>query len=406
MNPSNPAGAATRVRTVLSELNSDGRGRILLTIAFGWFLGLGVRLAAPTLVPYIRADFGIGLSTAGVLLSTLWVTYALLQFPGGVLGDRVGERNVLAASSALAIVALVASAIAWSTLALFAGFVLLGSATGVYATTRFTSLSDIYPDRTATAIGLSSAAGNVGTVLLPAAAGLLAAAASWRVGFAAAVPFFALAAVGLWFTVPARTSGHESAVDELSAATVRRFVAAVTNRRTLVFTATMLLMSFVYQGFTSFLPTYLVSMKALSESSAAVVYSAFFAAGILVQPLGGAAADSLGERPTIIGFSLASAIALGLLLTADGFWALVVVAVAASAQLGFWPIAQAAVVDTLPTEMQGSGFGFLRTGYLVVAATSPAVIGTMGDWGLFDEAFLLLAGCALGSGLIGLLLWD
>lgn len=391
---------------MLSELNRDGRGRILLTIAFGWFLGLGVRLSAPTLVPYVRADFDIGLSTAGLLLSTLWFTYALSQFPGGVLGDRIGERNVLAGSSALATVALVASAVAWSTPALFGGFVLLGSATGIYATTRFTSLSDVYPNRTATAMGLSSAAGNVGTVLLPAGAGLLAAAASWRVGFAAAVPLFALAAVGLWLAVPAHTSGRESAVDELSVATVRRLAGGITGRRTLALAATMLLMSVVYQGFTSFFPTYLASVKGLPERSAAFVYSAFFAAGILVQPLGGAAADSLGERPTIIGFSLVSAVALGLLSTASGFWPLVAVALIASAQLGFWPIAQAAVVDTLPTEMQGTGFGFLRTGYLMIAATSPTVIGVLGERGRFDEAFVLLAGCALASALLGLLAWN
>lgn len=391
---------------MLSELSHDGRGRILFTIAFGWFLGLGIRLSAPTLVPYIRADFGISLSTAGLLLSTLWFTYALLQFPGGVLGDWIGERDVLVASSALAIVAVSASAVAWSTLALFAGFVLLGSATGIYATTRFTSLSDIYPERTATAMGLSSAAGNLGTVLLPAGAGVLAAAASWRIGFAAATPLFAIAAIGLWVTVPARTSGQESVADDLSTDTVRRLIAEVTSRRTLVLAATMLLMSFVYQGFTSFFPTYLVSMKGLSESSAAFLYSAFFASGILVQPLGGAVADSLGDRPAIIGFSLLSALSLALLLTVNSFWLLVVLAVVASAQLGFWPVAQAGVVDTLPTDMQGTGFGLLRTGYLLLAATSPTVIGTLGDLGYFDGAFLLLAGCASGSALIGLVLWD
>lgn len=406
MNLPNSASAIASVRTLLSELNRDGRGWILLTVAFGWFLGLGVRLAAPTLVPYIRADFGIDLSIAGLLLSSIWVTYALLQFPGGLLGDRVGERNVLVASSALAIASLVVSSIAWSVLALFVGFVLLGSATGIYGTTRFTTLSDIYPDRTATAMGLSSAAGNVGTVLLPTAAGLLAAAASWRIGFAAVTPFFAVAAIGLWLTVPARTSGHESTVDELSLATVRRLASGISNRDTLVLTVTMVFMSFVYQGFTSFFPTYLVSMKGLSESSAALLYSVFFAAGIVIQPVGGAVADSIGDRRTVIGFTVASTISLVLLLFVSGFWSLVGISVILSAQLGYWPIAQAAAIDTLPTEMQGTGFGFLRTFYILLAATAPTIVGTLGDRGFFDEAFLILAGCAFVSALLGLLLWN
>jgi len=401
---SNAIAAVNAGRAALADLTRGGRGRILGAVAFGWFLGLGMRLAAPALVPYIRADFGIDLSTAGLLLSTLWVTYALLQLPGGVLGDRIGERNVLVASSALAILALAASALAWSVVALFAGFVLLGSATGIYATSRFTSLHDVFPERSATAIGLSSAAGNVGTVLLPAGAGLIAAAASWRVGIAAAVPLFAVAAVGLWLAVPARTSGPESAVDEFSLATVRRLVAGIADRRALLYTAAMLLMSLVYQGFTSFYPTYLASVKGLSESNAAFVYSAFFAAGVLIQPLAGATADAVGDRLTVIGFTAVSAAGLGAVTVAEGFPALIVLSVVLSAQLGFWPIAQAAVIDALPDDMQGTGFGFLRTVYLLLAATAPTAVGVLADRGFFDEAFLLLAGCALASAGLGVLL--
>lgn len=398
------AGWVASGRSLLVDLAREGRWRILLTVAFGWFLGLGTRLTAPALVPYIRADLGVDLATAGLLLSTLWLAYGLLQFPGGLLGDRVGERNVLAGSTALTIAALAVGAVAWSLAALVVAFVLLGIATGSYATTRFTSLTDVYPERAATATGICSAAGNVGTVLLPAGAGLLAAAASWRVGFAAAVPLFAVAALGIWVAVPARTSGRDSAVDELSGATVRRLADGVSGRRTLVFTVAMFLMSFVYQGFTSFYPTYLVAVKGLPESAAALLYSVFFAAGIVVQPVGGAAADAVGDRLTMVAFGALSAVALGALLTASGFWPLVVVSVALSVQLAFWPVAQAAVIDSLPTAMQGTGFGFLRTVYLLFAATAPLVVGAMGDWGRFDEAFLLLAGCSLGAAAVGLLL--
>jgi len=83
-------------------------------------------------------------------------------------------------------------------------------ATGLYATTRFTVLADVYPDRAATAIGISPSAGNVGTVLLPVALGGAAAALGWRAGFGAAIPLFAAAAVGLWLAVPGRTSAAGS----------------------------------------------------------------------------------------------------------------------------------------------------------------------------------------------------
>lgn len=390
----------------MADFRGEGRGWILLAIAFGWFLGLGIRLAAPVLVTYVRADFGFDLATAGLLLTTLWATYALFQFPGGALGDRVGERTVLVASSTLAIGALVAGALAWSVLALFGGFALLGIATGVYATTRFTALSDLFPERSATAIGLSSAAGNLGTVVLPAGLGLFAGVLGWRAGFGAAAPAFALAAVALWLSLPARTSGPESAVDELSVATVRRLARGIVDRRVVVFTAAMFAMSFVYQGFTSFYPSYLVEVKGLSEGISTVAYSTFFAAGIAVQPLAGTLADRVGERSAVVVFTAVTALGLLALLWTATLPAILAVSVLLSAQLGFWPVAQAAVVDALPGDMQGTGFGFLRTVYLLFAATAPTVVGVLGDRGDLGGAFLLLAGVAGAAALLGLLLAD
>ena len=58
-------------------------------------------------------------------------------------------------------------------------------------------------------------------------------------------------------------------------------------------------------------------------------------------------------------------------------------------------VTQTYIADTLPTEMQGTGFGLLKAGWMLLGATSPLVVGVMADAGLFDEAFLLLG--AVGS---------
>jgi MFS family permease len=329
--------------------------------------------------------------------------YAVTQFPGGILGDRIGERNVLVVGAMLAVVATVAAGFVWSVYALFGVFMLLGTATGIYATTRFTSLVDIYPDRAATATGLCSAAGNVGSVLLPAGMGFLAVTVGWRFGIVSTAPLFGLAAGGLWLTVPLHTSSQNSEMDNPSLKTVSRLISGISNRRTVILTVGMFLMSFVYQGFTSFYPTYLISVKGVSESTAALIYTVFFAAGILVQPLAGVAADAIGDRSMIVLFTGISALAFALLLPTEGFWWLISISILLSSQLGFWPVAQAAIVDTLPTEIQGTGFGMLRTIYLLLAAAAPAVIGVLADQGLFAESFLLLAGCSAITSFFGLI---
>lgn len=67
-------------------------------------------------------------------------------------------------------------------------------------------LSDVYPDRSGTAIGVASAAGNVGTTSLPAIGGVVAAAVGRRLGFGLVVPLLLATAVGLWSVVPRRTA--------------------------------------------------------------------------------------------------------------------------------------------------------------------------------------------------------
>jgi hypothetical protein len=55
----------------------------------------------------------------------------------------------------------------------------------------------------------------------------------------------------------------------------------------------------------------------------------------------------------------------------------------------------------MPASIQASGFGLIRTLYLVFAAATPAGIGLLADAGLFDEAFVGLAGAALVSLAVG-----
>jgi len=81
-----------RLSTVRSFL-TDGRGDILVAVAAGWFLSIGVRLAYPVLLPYLRESYGLDLTTAGLLLTALWLCYALGQLPGGLLADRFGGET-------------------------------------------------------------------------------------------------------------------------------------------------------------------------------------------------------------------------------------------------------------------------------------------------------------------------
>ena len=380
------------LRAGVDELRGDGRGWILASIAVGWFLTIGARVVFPAVLPAVRASFGFDLTTAGLLLTSLWLAYALAQFPGGLLGDRIGERNVLVASAATAMGVAAALALAVDTATFFAATVAFGLGTGLFTTTRFTVLNDVFPERGATAIGLTASAGSLGSTVLPVAAGFLAAAVSWRAGFWLLFPLYAVTVVGLWRSIPARTSDGPGTAEQFSPANRRRIRRAVTRRPVVLATLSMLLMSALYQGFTGFYPTYLVSVEGLDGEVAAVVFGLFFAAGIVIQPAAGAIADRFGPGVTLVVTTATTAAAVAAVPLVHGVGPLAALTVVVSVQLGFWPVVQAFVVGLLPTEVQGSAFGLLRTVYLIGASFGPTVVGVIADAGRFDVAFLVLAG--------------
>lgn len=379
-----------RVSRVGDELWRDGRGRVFFVISLGWFISIGGRLVFPALIPRVRVALDISLSTAGAVLTALWLAYALTQFPGGLLGDRVGERAVLVTSMTIAGIGLLVAVTASGVSAFVGGTVLFGVGSGLFSTTRMTVLSDVYPKVAGTAIGLSQAAGNIGTTILPVLAGVIAVAVGWRGGLAMLVVPVFLTAVGLWVIVPRRT--HAPASSE--AQSLRAVLDGVLQPTPLLVTGMMLSMSLVYQGFTSFYPTYLVTEKALSDGAASVLFGLFFATGVVVQPLAGMSADTIGAKRTFAGCILFSVLGLVALPFVDGTLALALVTVVLGVQLGFWAVANSFGIQVMPEAVQGSGFGLVRTSYLVFAAMAPAGMGALADAGFFDESFVLLGGVA------------
>jgi MFS family permease len=384
------------LRTVGAELWSGGRGWILLGVAGGWFLSLGVRLVFPALLPYLRETFALSLTAAGLLITVLWVAYALGQFPAGIAGDRLGEGNALVVSTFVSGVAVGVVALATSRWMLFAATAVFGFSTALFGPSRFTILSGIYERRDGTAIGLTLSAGEVGNAVLPVLAGVLAATVSWRLGFGVTVPLFFLMGVVLLRVVPGKLS-EGSAVDSLSVGTLRYLLDGIAERSIGIVTGVHLFLFFVYQGFAGFYPTYLVEAKGFSPTLAAGFFGLFFSAGVVVQTLAGVGGDRFGTRPTLLAITATAAASLAAVPLVEGLAAVAAVTVVASSLLGVTPLTQTYLVNAMPDDMRGSGLGLLRTGLIALGATGPVVVGAVADRGHFDLAFFGLAAAALAG---------
>ncbi|MFB6311087.1 MAG: MFS transporter [Salinirussus sp.] len=389
-------------RQSLADVRADPRTGVLVVVAAGWTLSLGVRLAYPALLPRIRVWFGLDLATAGLLLTVLWLCYAIGQVPGGLLADRLGERAVLAASPVFGGICLAAVALAPTATIVFLGTAAFGLATALYAVPRVTVLSELYPENLGSALGVSMAAGDVGNTTFPPIAAGIAALLAWQAGLGAWVPLLLAVGLLLWWLVP--TGDRSSGPSAVSAAGLQRLAAELRRRPILHTWAIIILIEIVWHAFAGFYPTYLVEVKGLSPTVAAMVFGAFFALGGVVRLLAGRAYDRVGVRrsmPAFVGLATAGMLALPVV---EGLPWLVGVTVLLSFVLGLFTITLAHLTTTLATEVRGSGLGLIRTVYIGIGAVSPVGVGVIADAGRFDTVFWLLGAVLVAAGALTLVL--
>ncbi|WP_247007134.1 MFS transporter [Halorientalis litorea] len=378
------------IKDELTELWGGGKGKSLVVIASGWGVLLGARMVYPVLLPYLRESFGLSLTVAGLLVTVLWLGSALGQLPGGILADRYSERVVMTAGAVVVAAALVVVTVAPTPLALFLATGLVGLGQSLYPIARITILSETYPGRIGSALGVTMATGDLGQTVFPPVAGVLAVAVAWQAGIGFLVPLLVLVGGLLWVVLPAQTP-TESAMDTLSAGSAR-YVIGELRRANMTFVAFILfLYILVWQSFTGFYPTYLVEQKGLASSTAGLLFSVFFAFGVVVKPIAGAAYDRIGMRNALVLVLVGPVAGLVLLPFVSGFVPLFAITALVSTMLGSGAITQSFLSDAIPDDIRGTGLGVVRTVAATLGALGPVLFGAVADRGYFDEGYLLLA---------------
>jgi len=379
----------TSLRHEIDALWAGGKGKKLLAIALGWGLLNGIRMIYPVLLPSLSESFGLTLTTAGLLVTLIWITYALGQVPGGVLADRYGERTILTAGVVIVAVAVLLTVLASTTWSLFAATGLIGVGLSLYPVARITVLSELYPDRLGRVLGITMATGDTGQTVLPLVAGVLI-GLTWHVGLVFVVPLLIIVAITIRRVLPPTVSS-DTANTELSARRAT-YVLRKLYRPTLVITAIVLFLYIgVLQTFSAFYPTYLINEKGFSSTTASALFSLFFAFGIVAKPLAGIAYDVIGIRRSLPIVLSGASIGFSLLPFLDRFWLLAVDTVLISTMLGSGAITQSYLSETIPPEIEGTGLGAVRSSASLLASMGPVLFGAIAERGFFDEGYVSLA---------------
>lgn len=392
-----------RTRTGLPGLRGDGRGWTLLAIALGWVFVIGGRFLVPAVLPQVKATFDVTNYQVGVAITIIWGAYALMQSPGGLLIDRLGERTLLAGSLLLTAASILVLGSAPVFLAFLVGCAVFGLASGLFGPARGTAISRTFPDNDGAAIGVTLAAGSVGSAVLPLIAGALVGTYGWRLVVGGLSPPLALAGLLVWFTVP-ETGGGAARISprQLTGDVIR----AIRNRKVVVATASVTLMIFAFQGVSAFLVTYLVTIKGFDQTTAAAVFSLLFVGAAVSQVVSGTLSDRFGDRPVLVAVAALNVPILVALPFTDGVVPVAVLSFLLGTRNGVFPVSNAYIIAVLPDRVTGTTWGGLRTGFMLLGAAGSSVVGAMADADLFDEAFLVFAALTAVAALLYAILPD
>lgn len=343
-----------------------------------FFAAMAARLIVSPIVPYAVATFDTTPGVLGLALSGMWLSYALVQLPAGVLAAQYGTRPLIVAGLLLTAVASGLLAIAPSVLVFAIAVVSLGLGPGLYFPAAAVLLTET-SENVGEALGLHLAGGDSAGIVIPLVVTLVAGVQGWQT--APLVGFFlaGLMAVIALVTLP-RLEGSapktDSGWDELTTA-LSRVVHDPAVRRIVLLAGCL---TFCFQSVTSFLPAYLHAAHDLSIPAANARFSLAFAIWIIGMPIAGRLADRLGANAVLIATVLILATGVIVQILASSPLIVLVGVVLLGFGMSWGGVLGAKTMTALGRKGRTSGYGAVRAMYGIIGATGSVAVGTFATW--------------------------
>ncbi|MGQ3414075.1 MFS transporter [Natrinema sp. LN54] len=383
---------------------------LVLTAAI-WFLAKFLRYAFPPLFDSFQASYGVSDAVLGTAFSGLLLVYAAMQFPSGVLADRLGSVTVITAGAAVAAAAALALVVDSPFVVLVGAMLMIGAGTGAHKTVAVRLLSRAYPARTGRALGVLDTFGALSGVVAPAvvvgvASLALGPVAGWRLLFLGGGLVGVALAAAFRVRVPSRLPDESSGVEPTSSGRgggIAQYASLFRDWRFSTFAMVTILFSFTYNGLVAFAPRYLTAEAGLTTATASLLYSSLFLAS-LVQLVTGNLSDRVGRLPIIVatlGFASVALVAfVSLTGTSDPVLLGGLLVAVGIGSHGFRPVRGAYLMSAIPDDVAGGGLGVVRTLLMGAGAIAPAIVGALSETAGFRAAFWLLASAIVGATLL------
>jgi NNP family nitrate/nitrite transporter-like MFS transporter len=329
-------------------------------------------LAPASLVTLFTERFAIDKSAAGLAISAVYLTWTLLQLPGGWLMDRYDNRRLVLGAVAVFLVTAVAGMFAPG----YGSFLvtrLVGGVTAVFIwTASLNVVAQVFPpERRALGTSLFVTSGPVGIALAQFAGPLIAGAYGWRAVFAAypLVTLVGALALAAALRHPVRNESQLS---------LSGFLASLRTRSVLWVGLSSFCAFSLLLFFSSWMPTYGTEVLSLDLSTAGAMAALVSLAGLLARPGGGWLSDRIGQRHRLVtGGALVATIPVVVGVTqvsSPAGFALVLALAGFTSQLGMG-IYPAFATDLAAADSAGTSLAVVTTFSVGGGLVAPVVTG-------------------------------
>jgi MFS family permease len=344
------------------------------------------------LLPIWQSEFGLGFAALGLMKTVFSGTLAGFQIPAGFLAERFGAPLVLALGTALAGfgygLAGMSNGVTWLVVSLFIA--------GLGASTQHPLASTLIAHafsgaRSRAALGTYNFAGDIGKMIVPAAASLLFVILPWREAVALLGGIGLLAAIVIFIVMP-RYRDEPAAPAKKEAA--GRGASRIGAYGFPLLLSIGVIDSATRMAFLTFLP-FVLTAKGASLPTVGLALTLVFAggaAGKLVcawigARIGTVATVWLTETVTAVGIVAVPPLSLEA--------ALVLLPIVGIALNGTSSVLYGSVPDLVAPAKRQRAFGIFYTGTIGAGAVSPAIYGLLGDAVGVTTALMVIAAFVL-----------
>ncbi|WP_371379490.1 MFS transporter [Sporomusa aerivorans] len=398
------------MQTAKDIFNKTATGKYLaFTLLYlGWCISYIDRAAMNIALASIGKEFSLNPASMGVVLSTFFIGYAIMQLPGGWMADKFGSKKIVIGSLLLWSVFTAFTGLAWSLGALIVIRLLFGLGEGAFPCASFKGIAEYFPkSERPKMIGALLSSNYIGSAIAPLVIAPLLMYLGWR------QMFFTIGIAGIvfiavyWFLIkPAKVQEEE----EQKAAGAPPISAKELLKIPLMWQLVIawFALSLINKGLDSWMPTYLLTVRHLDLKSIGLLTPLPFVAAGLATAMGGWVMDKLfdgREKYLLVTAAALTAFFLYFMYTAET----AIMVIAFQSLVYFFKSFVLAGVMAMPMKMLpgtvvGSATGMINVGGQSAGFVSPIIIGFMISAfnGSYDAVFWFLISCACLSAISSL----